>query len=49
MNKEQYNKFLEAVDTICIKCWFTGKDGEDCEICPVRKMCDDFRKKEPTT
>ena len=43
MNKVEYKKFLEAVDTVCINCLKLGE--ENCEHYPVRFTCDEMSKK----
>lgn len=40
MNTETYKKFLDAVDTVCIECGFSGEDDEGCTDCPVQKTCE---------
>lgn len=35
MKKEEYNKLLECVDFVCLRC--TELSEETCESCPVRK------------
>ena len=44
MNKIEYEKFLEAVDTVCMNCLKLNE--ENCEHCPVRFTCDELKKKE---
>jgi len=43
MTKEQYKKYLEAVDAVCIDCYFSDKPII-CSLCPVRKTCDILAK-----
>lgn len=43
MNKVEYNKFLEAVDTVCINC--SKLSEENCKHCPVRLTCDELSNK----
>jgi len=38
MEKSEYQKFLDAVGTVCMEC-VDGCD-EVCPTCPVRKTCD---------
>lgn len=38
MNKNDYQKYLNAVDIVCINC--TKISEENCEQCPVRITCD---------
>ena len=41
MNKDEYEKFLEAVDVVCINCAEDTLDNPDvCDSCPVRNTCD---------
>lgn len=42
MNKFEYKKFLEAVDTVCVNCLKLSE--ENCEHCPVRFTCDELDK-----
>ena len=42
MNKEEYTKFLEAVDIVCINC--LKLSTEECEKCPVRFTCGELEK-----
>ena len=42
MNKFEYKKFLEAVDTVCLNCLKLSE--ENCEHCPVRFTCDELGK-----
>ena len=42
MNKIEYEKFLEAVDTVCINCLKLNE--ENCEHCAVRFTCDELSK-----
>lgn len=42
MNKFEYKKFLEAVDTVCGNCLKLSE--ENCEHCPVRFTCDELSK-----
>ena len=38
MKKDEYKKFLEAVDLVCINCAEDTLDNPDvCDSCPVRK------------
>lgn len=38
MSKEEYTKYLEAVDFVCLHCAENTIDNENvCEGCPVRK------------
>ena len=40
MTKTEYEKFLEAVDLVCINCAEDTLDNPDvCDSCPVRKTC----------
>lgn len=43
MNKIDYKKFLDAVDTVCINCLKLSE--ENCANCPVRFTCDELNKK----
>ena len=43
MNKIEYKKFLEAVDTVCMNCLKLNE--ENCEHCAVRFICDELNKK----
>ena len=38
MTKEEKNKYLEAVDLVCINCIY--KTGDECYSCLVRKSVD---------
>lgn len=40
MTKEQYKKYLEAVDVVCMECCMDTEDDCTCESCPVRITCD---------
>jgi hypothetical protein len=42
MNKVEYEKFLNAVDTVCMNCYKLSE--ENCEHCPVRFTCDELNK-----
>ena len=42
MNKFEYKRFLEAVDTVCINCLKLSE--ENCAHCPVRFTCDELGK-----
>ena len=42
MNKFEYKKFLEAVDTVCVNCLKLSE--ENCEHCAVRFTCDELSK-----
>lgn len=44
MDAKTYKEFLHAVDTVCLHCHY-GND-EACMDCPVRKTCDNEKKKE---
>ena len=43
MNNVGYEKFLEAVDTVCMNCLKLSE--ENCEHCSVRFTCDELSKK----
>lgn len=38
MNRVEYEKFLESVDTVCMNCYKLSE--ENCERCPVRYTCE---------
>lgn len=41
MNNAEYERFLEAVDEVCMNCIEDTIENPDiCENCPVRKTCD---------
>ena len=42
MNKFEYKRFLEAVDTVCVNCLKLSE--ENCEHCAVRFTCDELGK-----
>ena len=44
MTQEQYNKYLEAVDIVCMDCYFSDKPII-CGYCPVRKTCNYLKRK----
>lgn len=50
MNKVGYEKFLEAVDIVCMDCVEDTLNNPDvCETCPVRKTCDYLKSSEAKT
>jgi hypothetical protein len=42
MTKEEKEKYLKAVDVVCINCIY--KTGDECESCLVRKSVDYYNK-----
>ena len=41
MERNEYKKFLDAVDVVCINCVEdTLNNSEVCDHCPIRKTCD---------
>lgn len=47
MTKTEYEKFLEAVDLVCINCAEDTLDNPDvCDSCPVRKTCKMVERKQ---
>lgn len=38
MKREEYNKLVECVDFVCLRC--TELSEENCENCPVRMTMD---------
>ena len=40
MTQEEYKRFLDALDIVCMDCCMDTEDGSVCESCPVRITCD---------
>ena len=45
MDKQEMNKYVEAVDFVCLRCTEdTLNDDDICNKCPVRKSMDIYKK-----
>ncbi len=45
MTEKEYRDYEDAADKVCLRCMFSGIDGENCEGCPVRKTIDKMNER----